>query len=583
MKNLLRNRSMGQSLLSLFLLCVFTGIALGSLEIILLRGRMNVSKEYMGSGNYKETEYTQDEGIVKTYEGRQDAYGRWQGQVKIKWNGNPPYTEEATMEHGVRQGPSTRTYPDGHVVEEHYLNGIKYELKKAAGNLAASAFQRLEEKYPWYLFSLNGWGFDDEYVKGYLDTIETRLNALTFEPWEFDDFYDDVITSLQDTPLDTIIEFNTDLMLLNGFADMKNSELRLAVIDCYRSEGNSVYNIINTTYPGYLVTLNDSGVINMDFEVFCQDLEDSLESYGPFDPEDPFYTDTVDSRLFMALVSMLDMKKSLSALPLVSKKGHTNQEEFDIHELYQTLHSIRNPYLLKAEPELTSSEVAASVLSIMLIQLYESDIIRRVVRETYLAKTGIIGVPTTATEFVSNNSSTSAIVDGYILEDGGAAVYARGIAWATHYNPTTGNNTEIPDAETGHFSVTLSGLTTGTTYYARTFATNSKGTGYGNCITFVADVPVGMDDKNTLSPEFRIHPNPASEMATFSFNLDAVEIVTLTIINTKGQVVLKKEPGTLHNGENEISLNLSGLAEGVYTCRITNGKKSNVEMFVIAR
>jgi hypothetical protein len=102
---------------------------------------------------------------------------------------------------------------------------------------------------------------------------------------------------------------------------LKNSELRLAVIDCYRSEGNSIYNIINTTYPGYLVALNDSGIINMDFEVFCQDLEDTLESYGAFDPEDPFYTDTVDSRLFRALISFINIEKSISYPSLLAERS----------------------------------------------------------------------------------------------------------------------------------------------------------------------------------------------------------------------------------------------------------------------
>jgi hypothetical protein len=582
MKKFLPNPKPGPSLVSFIILSVFIFFAIGSFELDYLLLNMTVEKEFLGNGKYKETEHHQHKDAYKTIEGKQDGHGRWHGQIKIQWLGQPAYMEEATMEHGMRQGLCTKTYyPNGPVVEEHYLNGIKYEYKKSAGNMDATAFQRLNNRYPWYLLNLNGWGFDDEYVKAFMDTIEARLYATPFEPWEFNDYYDEVISNLEDTPLDTLVELNSDLILLQGITDMKNSELRLAIIDRYRAEGNTIYNIINTTYPGYLVALNDSGIVNMDFEVFCQDLEDTLESYGAFDPEDPFYTDTVDSRLFRAMIAMIDLENSLTALSGLSGKSTKNRVAFDIHEMYTALNSLKKPFRITAKPESSSSEVAATVLTIMLMQLYESDMIRKAVREAYMEKMGILTVPTTATAFISSSSSGT-IVEGYVLENGGAEVTERGIAWATHYNPTTGNTTEVPDTETGNFSVTIDGLTAGATYYARSFAINSAGTGYGNCISFVAGEPVGIRDKDALSADFRIYPNPAVTLTTFNFTLESVENVTLTIINAKGQMVLQNEPASLHKGENHVSLNLSGLPDGIYTCRITNGKSSNVKTLVIA-
>ncbi len=104
----------------------------------------------------------------------------------------------------------------------------------------------------------------------------------------------------------------------------------------------------------------------------------------------------------------------------------------------------------------------------------------------------------------------------------------------------------------------------------------------GIAYTFVAGEPVGIRDKDALSADFRIYPNPAAALTTFNFTLESVENVTLTIINAKGQMVLQNEPGTLRIGENQVDINLSGLADGIYTCRITNGKSSNVETLVIA-
>ena len=51
--------------------------------------------------------------------------------------------------------------------------------------------------------------------------------------------------------------------------------------------------------------LNDMEVADPDFEQFCQDLDDNLATYGSLDPEDPFFTDSVDARLFMALSAIM--------------------------------------------------------------------------------------------------------------------------------------------------------------------------------------------------------------------------------------------------------------------------------------
>ena len=61
-----------------------------------------------------------------------------------------------------------------------------------------------------------------------------------------------------------------------------------------------------------------------------------------------------------------------------------------------------------------------------------------------------------------------------------------GIVWGITSNPTletnNGNTTDV--ALSGSFISNLSGLTPGSTYYIRAYASNSAGTGYGNQITF---------------------------------------------------------------------------------------------------
>jgi hypothetical protein len=580
MKNLLRKLSLWQSLLSLGILGIFIVLAVGSLDLELLGLDIKVYTDYQGNGVYKVSEYHQMKDQLKTYTGKRDEYGRWQGKVEIQWLGDNPYTENATFEHGLRQGISTRTYPDQHQVEEHYLNGIKYDLKKAAwGDLTdVSAFQILENKYPWYLFSLNGWGFGDADVKAFTDTLEMVMNTYEFTASEFDTYFDNALSSLEETPFDSILVLNSNLVILNGLDAIKSSELRLAVIDHYRSQNTPTFSIISTKYPNYLHFLNDSGVVNLDVEKFCNDLDDSLAVFGTLNGEDPFFADSVDSRLFTALSSFISLPGSTVRMAkFTNNTTVAKNPQATFTELFRNARTKIRPMLLKSG----SSDVAAVVISQMLLEMLEGDMVRKAVREAWLTRHGILSYPVASTVFSRYNSATSVDLQGYVLEDGGAAVTARGIAWAAFYNPTTGDHAIPSESGTGAFVVTLPDLTEGNTYYARTYATNSLGTAYGNCISFVAALPNGIQNRE-FSRNFDIYPSPASSITSFSFQLGSAEDIRLTIMDMKGGIVLQKDQGRMPAGENHVQLDLSALRSGVYTCQLSNGTQKATCKFVIA-
>jgi len=88
---------------------------------------------------------------------------------------------------------------------------------------------------------------------------------------------------------------------------------------------------------------------------------------------------------------------------------------------------------------------------------------------------------TTVASNITNNSSTTG---GEISSDGSCMVTARGICYSLNTNPTAANNIASSGNGIGPFIVNLSGLTQGTTYYAKAYATNSAGTSYGNEINF---------------------------------------------------------------------------------------------------
>ena len=96
--------------------------------------------------------------------------------------------------------------------------------------------------------------------------------------------------------------------------------------------------------------------------------------------------------------------------------------------------------------------------------------------------------PTVKTNEVSSVVQDAAICGGVVIDDGGATVTARGVCWSTSPNPTTnGNHTDDGTGE-GDFTSAITGLTAGTTYYVRAYATNEKGTSYGEEKSFMTSI-----------------------------------------------------------------------------------------------
>jgi formylglycine-generating enzyme required for sulfatase activity len=101
-------------------------------------------------------------------------------------------------------------------------------------------------------------------------------------------------------------------------------------------------------------------------------------------------------------------------------------------------------------------------------------------------------LPTVTTAAASEVSGSGATFGGQVTADGGRTVTARGVVYATSRQPTLASPGVLTAATvgTGTFSVTATGLTEGTTYFARAYATNHLGTAYGAEIVFTTDTNV---------------------------------------------------------------------------------------------
>lgn len=91
------------------------------------------------------------------------------------------------------------------------------------------------------------------------------------------------------------------------------------------------------------------------------------------------------------------------------------------------------------------------------------------------------------TRDISNLTINSATCGGIISNKGFDGIVARGIVWSTTSAPALGANeaghTSDGSAK-GTYSSAMTGLTPGTTYFVRSYATNQAGTIYGNEISF---------------------------------------------------------------------------------------------------
>lgn len=114
--------------------------------------------------------------------------------------------------------------------------------------------------------------------------------------------------------------------------------------------------------------------------------------------------------------------------------------------------------------------------------------------------------PVVETQAATNVMGVSAMVNGTVSDTGIPNATAYGFCWNTTGAPTTANTRMDKGAlsATGAFNAQLSGLTPGTKYYVRAFATNTSGTVYGTEITFTtleAGLWTGMVNSDWNDPQ----------------------------------------------------------------------------------
>jgi uncharacterized protein (TIGR02145 family) len=96
----------------------------------------------------------------------------------------------------------------------------------------------------------------------------------------------------------------------------------------------------------------------------------------------------------------------------------------------------------------------------------------------------VIVVPQITTVNASNITFNSATMGGTVKSNGGATITAKGICYATTAAPTVKSDTTNQGTGSQNFTAPITDLLPNTKYFARAYATNSAGTGYGEEFSF---------------------------------------------------------------------------------------------------
>lgn len=168
--------------------------------------------------------------------------------------------------------------------------------------------------------------------------------------------------------------------------------------------------------------------------------------------------------------------------------------------------------------------------------------------------TGDYALPTVITATVSFVGHDNAVCGGEVTDDGGNEVTARGLCWGQQPNPTLNDNHSVDSCGTGIFTTHITGLTLNTKYYVRAYATNEKGTAFGNDMEFT-----------TSAQAPQVNTVEVSSIDTVSAR------VKCEVTNDGGSAVVER--GVCWSSEHEPTLDddlmANGSGTGLYVCQLT--------------
>jgi hypothetical protein len=170
--------------------------------------------------------------------------------------------------------------------------------------------------------------------------------------------------------------------------------------------------------------------------------------------------------------------------------------------------------------------------------------------------------PMVSTAIASNITTSSFTIGGSVIANGASTITAYGVCWATTQNPTIANSKTNDGTGLGSFTSSITGLTAGTTYYIRAYATNSTTTSYGSQVTVATPLTVVFPTVTTTAAT-----NVTESAATCAGSATATGGATITekgiCWSTNQSPSISDSKITSGNGTGAFTIQLSGLAPNI--------------------
>ncbi|MFN3943098.1 MAG: cadherin-like beta sandwich domain-containing protein [Flavobacterium sp.] len=192
--------------------------------------------------------------------------------------------------------------------------------------------------------------------------------------------------------------------------------------------------------------------------------------------------------------------------------------------------------------------------------------------------TAINTLPTVNTPTSASIGTTTVTLGGNLTNEGCQDVTNRGVEYSTTNNFTTGTGTQVADSgsfDIGTFTVNVTGLTAGTTYYYRAFATSSAGTTYSDQASF-ATLSTNANLSNLVLSAGTLVPTFDADTTTYEASVsNANSSITVTpTVQVAGATLQVRVNGGSYVGVT------SGVASGALALNVGN---NTIEVLVTAQ